>query len=197
MMKRTIFLTCCIILSMLFMPGMAFAAGNGFEELEYGDGQKLFVLLPSDFDPGQEYPSVWFMPPDGTEPQQYLDDGIDQVIRKLEDEGNVPPMIYVFPQLRSDEELSGQMQEAVKAVRDRYPAMDDASMRGAAGCGVGGCLALFLTYTAGEQKVEEKPALFAAAASHDGVFATDQNPFSSQKSGSLCRCVRYLWRAAL
>ena len=88
MMKRTIFLTCCIILSMLFMPGMAFAAGNGFEELEYGDGQKLYVLLPSDFDPGQEYPSVWFMPPDGTEPQQYLDDGIDQVIRKLEDEGN-------------------------------------------------------------------------------------------------------------
>ena len=73
MMKRTIFLTCCIILSMLFMPGMAFAAGNGFEELEYGDGQKLYVLLPSDFDPGQEYPSVWFMPPDGAEPQQNHD----------------------------------------------------------------------------------------------------------------------------
>lgn len=175
--KRICLMTLILLLSVFVITGAVCAAQESFRELDYGDGQKLYILLPEDYDPDREYPSVYFMPQDGAGAQQYLYDRIDQRIRDLEDEGRIPAMIYVFPQIRSGEDLFAQMQEAVDAVEENYSAMKDPLMRGAAGTGVGGYLALLLGYTGGGQKIEEKPLLFCAVASHDGDFTSGQNPF--------------------
>ena len=176
-MRKTIFITVSFLLSLLLLPGVVCVAQDSFEELEYGNGRKLFVLLPSEYNPEQEYPSVYFMPQDGFSAEKYLDDGIDRAIRELEQNEDIPAMIYVFPQFRIDEDMFGQMLDAVEIVQGHYPAIDDTSMRGAIGSGVGGYLSLLMTYTSGEQQLGERPSLFVAAASHDGDFTSEKNPF--------------------
>lgn len=180
------YLICALILSGVMISGIWFltvrvsAAQRGFEELTYGVGQKIYVLLPGSYDPDQRYPSVYFMPQDGFSAQQYLYDGIEGRIRDLEEERVIPAMIYVFPEFRSGVDPADQISEAIDAVQAKYPAIDDASMRGAIGTAAGGYLAFWLGYGIRDQEVEEEPVHFSAIASHDGDFTSERNPFSEQ-----------------
>ena len=72
---------------------------------------------------------MYFMPQDGYGARQYLEDGIENRIRALEEEGDIPEMICVFPELRAGKPLEDQIREAIAVVEDHCPAGRGASMR--------------------------------------------------------------------
>ena len=157
--------------------GTAYAAQSMIRELTYGDGQKLYVLLPEKEALGERYPSVYFMPQDGYGARQYLEDGIENRIRALEEEGDIPEMICVFPELRAGKPLEDQIREAIAVVEDHCPAGRGASMRGVTGFSVGGYLSFLLGYGAADGEVDEEPLFFSKIASQDGDFTSRDNPF--------------------
>ena len=45
-----------------------------YDILKTSDGRRVYVILPEDYDPSREYPSVYLMPADGFSARQYLED---------------------------------------------------------------------------------------------------------------------------
>lgn len=173
--RKTILISA--VSGLMLFPAPAFASQEDPAELEYGEGQKIYVVLPDDYDPGQHYPCVYFMPQDGYSAREYLDDGTIDVVRELQSDGRIGEMICAFVQYRNGTDLFEQTSEAIEAVENEYPAVSDASQRGIIGTGVGGYMAYLLGYSGPDGQLQEEPLYFSAIASHDGDFASEDNPF--------------------
>ena len=90
---------CCAAaaLAMTAVFRLPVSAGGVYQELEGGNGRKIYVTLPENYDPEHEYPSVYFMPKDGYSAQQYMADHAGEEVRALQSEGTITDMIAVFP----------------------------------------------------------------------------------------------------
>ena len=172
----------CICVPAL-VPAKAVLAGDAgggelsYEELKVEDGQDLYVFLPKEYNPEARYPSVYFMPQDGSSMEAYIDEGTPERIRALEEQGLVPGMIYVFPSLDPKKDLGEQTESLIETVERNYPVIPQASMRGVIGTGTGGYLAFLLGYGAVGGEVTKEPLYFSAIASHEGDFTSGQNPY--------------------
>ena len=147
------------------------------QEIRTKGGQKIYVLLPENFDPDTEYPSVYFMPEDGYAAQPYLEQGVPEKIRELERQGVITDMIAVFPDLKKGRDLRRQAGEIIRAVEKAYPVIPEAKKRGVIGTAAGGYLAFLTGYLAEDGSVNKEPELFGAVASQDGDFTSKDNPW--------------------
>ena len=168
-----------------------------YDILKTSDGRRVYVILPEDYDPSREYPSVYLMPADGFSARQYLEDGIAEYLRDLMKTDQVLDMVFVLPQfgqqtageegddfpVRSvDFDLYSQLETSIEAAEEHYSVIQDPAFRGAAGTGTGGYLSFLLGFLDREGNLNEEPAYFRAIASHDGIFTEAE---AGKESGSL------------
>ena len=169
-----------------------------YESLETSDGRQIYLVLPEDYDPAREYPSVYLMPPDGFSARQYLEDGIAGVLRDLMRTDEVLDMVFVLPQFGEQEagadgdgisdrsvdfDLYGQLEASIAAVEEQYSVIPDPAFRGTAGTGTGGYLSFLLGYLDRDGNLNEEPAYFRAIASHDGIFTGTGAEESAEADG--------------
>ena len=172
-----------LVISLMSLPAMTCAASGQTKEMTFGDGQRIYALLPEDYDPGRQYPCVFFMPQDGYSSQAYLEDGTTEAIRDLEEDGKIKDVVFVFPEYQDGKDLFSQTQQIVEAVEEKYSVIRESSQRGVIGTGVGGYMAFLLGYGALDQEAAQKPEYFCAAASHDGDFVSEDNPYLEEYGG--------------
>ncbi len=180
---RVISSACLVLAAAIMLCKPAFAGQeteNGYGELDYLDGQKIYYLLPQDHTPEEMYPSVYFMPQNGYDARQCIDDGVEEKIRSLEQQGLIPEMIYVFPELCEGIDTQDQIAEAIRTVEENCSVIPEASMRGVLGTGAGGYLAFLTGYSMFDGQVEKEPKYFSAIASLDGDFTSEENPYIAQ-----------------
>ena len=156
------------------------SADGVYQELEGDSGRKIYVTLPEQYDPGYEYPSVYFMPKDGYSAQQYRTDHVGEEVRSLEADGTIMDMIAVFPELTGETDPWSQIRSAISVVEEHYSVSREPSMRGILGTGAGGYLAFLLGYCDDTGMLAKEPELFSAIACHDGDFTSEDNPYLEQ-----------------
>ena len=178
-----------LMFGMLLFPARILAEGDGLTELTCGEGQRIYVLLPEDYDSGRQYPCVYFMPQDGYSAQDYLEDGTIDTIRTLEAEQKIEEMIFAFVELSDKTRLDAQTDAMIAAMQQEYSVIPDAAHRGIIGTKTGGYLAFLLGYGAANGEIQKKPDCFGAIASHDGDFVSKENPFLKEY-GSVCSMLK-------
>lgn len=140
---RKIILICLISVLMLF-PVSASASQEDMAVLEYDGGQKIYVVLPDDYDPDRQYPCVYFMPRDGYSAGEYLDGGTVDRVLELQSGHQIDEMICAFPEYRKGTDIYEQTSGIIEAVEKEYPSVSDAQHRAVLGTGAGGYMAFLL-----------------------------------------------------
>ena len=137
------------------------------DEVEY---HTYKIYLPEGYDEAYSYPTVYLMPQDGYDSQQYVEDGIQARLDELMSSDDVLSMVIVMPDFEEGDDYSELLPGLVTDVEKKYSVISDAAFRALLGVGVGG-------YMAFETVLISKSEDFLMAGSHMGDFTSEANPY--------------------
>ena len=189
----TFLLVQVMILSAFGAPAAVKAEGAAFTDVEFTvpapepeegeepgeDAEYAFkILLPEGYNARTyKYPVLYLMPANGYDAEQYVSDGIPEILSQTFKSDKALNMIVVVPVFTADSDVFETLDAIIEYVDANYATIADPNFRAAAGTETGAYLAFLTAHFDAEMAQTKAVTRFSAVLSMDGDYNSENNPW--------------------